>query len=68
MQVIEVLYVVNGTTCTDKFTAQSSMHMIAGIESSTGSVLRMTGGKDEQGKAVKYKAYRQAETIQVWDI
>lgn len=64
---IKVDYVINGTTCIDRFTALAVMYMMAGPNSNTGTVLRMDSGEDELGNKVKYVAYRQAEMIKVWE-
>lgn len=63
MRHIEVNYLLNESTATDKFTAERSSTTMAGRNSRCGTVIKLWNGKDEQGRTVLNAIYRDAERV-----
>lgn len=61
---IEVLYVVNGTTCQDDFTCRGYTVTVAGAHSPHGTVIKFRQGGDADGP-VKGMMYRNVERIMI---
>lgn len=63
MRHIEVNYLVNETTATDRFTAERSSTTMAGRNGRCGTVVKLWDGRDEGGKKVLNAIYRDAERV-----
>lgn len=63
MRHIEVNYLLNESTATDRFTAERSATTMSGRYGRCGTVVKLWDGRDEGGKKVLNAIYRDAERV-----